>query len=382
MHIFQRKVVLIGIITIFLFFGLYGCSTIGHKNNAIVLPALFYHEKDRETMSVQVGHINCKDGTIQYFGETVYEATMDPFIRKTFEPSAWDGNRIVISKHAQIAIEPETQKNFYFIDPDRRIQYGKDCYVETIFDPKGNTEKFVITTINGSSVTIVPWQNENTVIGNHEEVALVQCEKDKINLVFLEQSAPSESTPPEERDYIFHVATYSLTENKLDTHKYVLPESAEVFANNMPSSANSGIIGNNYYFRDKCAFSSLDLKNGSYRYYDEYENNVIQSIFPKEKFEEINMFDLSLWEDCLLLHYSILTKLVHTEDGNIIAPQREKVVFIIKNKEIKAVLRYNFDRHSLIVYNAKGSMLSTTAFPTDTMIKEMYFFELPRQGTY
>ncbi|PKM79123.1 MAG: hypothetical protein CVU88_07415 [Firmicutes bacterium HGW-Firmicutes-13] len=119
-----------------------GCTPVETVDEAIVLPVLFYHMKDAETIDIQVGHIDCIDGVVQYYGETVYNAIIDPTIRKTYDPTVWDGKRIIIPKKGAI-VEPETPVKVNFIDPDCRIQYGKDCQVEILFDNNGLQKAFI-----------------------------------------------------------------------------------------------------------------------------------------------------------------------------------------------------------------------------------------------
>lgn len=224
----------------------------------------------------------------------------------------WDGKRIVIPSGA--TVEAESPIAVHFIDPDRNIQYGKGCQVETIFDENGSKKEFILTTADGQYITTVfPWQVDGTIIGDDEEVTLIQYENNKVYLVFLEVLYHSESTllGPDNRDGVFHVATYSLNDKKLTTKKYALVETADIYGSLMPTTSTSAIIGHSFYFKDTLDFSSLNFHNGEYSHYKDYSRKAIETVFRNEKFEEIGMYDISFWEDYMLLHCFTLTKLLH-----------------------------------------------------------------------
>ncbi len=347
--------------------GLSGCQ----PRSEIVLPVLFYHQQDAETVSVQLGKIDCLSGEVEIEGDAVYETSMDPGVRQGKAASVWDGQRIVIPGELTDVrpLEAAATAGVQLHSSREADVFGPGCQVEILRDGGNAVSEFVVTTVDGQVIHLLPWQLEEVTIGDDEHLVSAQYDNEAVTLIFLKQPRTF-SIPPEQWPNTFHQLVYTVGDQQTTTMALSVPEEADIVGNRVPIPAHSGIIGGKYYFLDGRSFSTVDLNNAGYGHYDDYAEQAVREMFASDQFAEIAMFGLTVWESCCLLDYQVAAVGVNGH--------QERLSLVLQNDRIQAALRLNYREHRLTVYDAQGKVLNAVVFDPDELVAEMSYFTLPR----
>ncbi|NLW16398.1 MAG: hypothetical protein GX033_01870 [Firmicutes bacterium] len=346
---------------------LFGCS----PKEDIIIPTLFYHNTADNQLDVQIGHINCSDGTVQWQGETLYKAPLIPEIGLGPDAKLWDGTTLVSFLREEDGIEVRQPDLMIFPDPEKHWIYGKGCIVEVEYDSEGQYAGLIVCTKDGLEARLSPPEGKKETESSFLNLVLADYTAGQVTLIFLEQW-PEDDSHSHWENY-FHCLTYDFASEQTAFQTYEVRPGADLVGNSLPTY-NNGIIEGKYYFRDGLALASLDLQTGKYAYYEQYKSAIFDRLLPQEKINGIKLYDVTAWEDCLLLNYDC-TDSVDKKTGAQLPSKRITIVW--QNGKPQATLAYEYSNAVLTVYDARGKALSETTFPADKINTKMFSFQLP-----
>ena len=362
-----------GILALIFTFGLLlspmGCA----PQTNIVIPTLFYHNTAGYQLEVQIGHINCGDGAVQWQGETLYRMPLDSKIGTGPDAKLWDGKTLISFLREDDGAEVLQPDLIMFPESENHCIYGKDCSVEFEHDDTGKNVAFVVRVKEGQEVRLTPPEGKNESESRFFNLVLADYTAGQATLIFLEQWPKDESYKQWEN--YFHCLIYDFASQQTSLQTYEARPGADIVGNGMPTY-NNGIIAGKYYFRDGLALASLDLGTGQYTRYEEYQSAIFDKLLPQEKISDIELYDVTAWEDCLLLDYDCGYS-VDKKTGDSLPGKRITVVW--QNDEPQAALAYEYNNASLTIYNARGKELSKTTFPAEQINTKMASFQLPHR---
>ena len=350
-----------------LLLSLMGCA----PQNNIIIPTLFYHNTADNQLEVQIGHINCGDGTVEWRGETLYRMPLDPKIGMGPDAKLWDGKTLISFLREDDGAEVLQPDLIMFPDPENHCIYGKGCIVEVEYDSEWQYAGFTVRTNDGQEIRLSPPEDKRKSDSIFFNLVLADYTADQATLIFLEQW-PKDDSYKHWENY-FHCLTFDFATQQTATRTYEARPGTGIVGNGIPTH-NNGIIAGKYYFRDSLALASLDLETGQYTRYEEYRSAIFDKLLPQEKIDKIELYDVTAWEDCLLLDYDC-SYAVDKKTGAQLPGKRITVVW--QNGEPQAVLAYEYSNASLTIYNARGKELSKTTFPAEQINTKMASFQLP-----
>lgn len=354
-------------ITLGLLLSLIGCA----PQNDIVIPTLFYHNIADNQLDVQIGHINCGDGTVQWQGETLYRMPLDPKIGMGPGAKRWDGKVLIPFFRENDDVEILRPDLIVFPKHGSTYVYGKDCSVESEHGSEELNVTFVVRTKDGQETRLSRPEGKNTSENTYHNLVLADYTDGQATLIFLEQW-PKDDSYKQWENY-FHCLVFDFASQQTSLQIYEARPGADIVGNGIPTD-NNGIIAGKYYFRDGIALASLDLETGQYTRYEEYRSGIFDRLLPQEKIDNIELYDVTAWEDCLLLDYDCGYS-VDKKTGDPLPGRRITVVW--QNGKPQAVLTYEHSNAVLTIYNARGKELSKTTFPPEQINTKMFSFQLP-----
>ena len=350
-----------------LLLSLMGCA----PQNNIIIPTLFYHNTADNQLEVQIGHINCGDGTVQWRGETLYRMPLDSKIGMGPDAKLWDGKTLISFLREDDGAEVLQPDLIMFPDSENYCIYGKGCSVEAEYDSEWQYAGFIVRTNDGQKARLSPPEGKKRSDSIFFNLVLADYTAGQATLIFLEQW-PKDNNYKHWENY-FHCLTFDFATQQTATRTYEARPGADIVGNAMPTH-NNGIIEGEYYFRDSLALASLDLETGQYTRYEEYRSAIFDKLLPQEKIDTIELYDVTAWEDCLLLDYDCRSA-VDKKTGAQLPGKRITVVW--QNGKTQAVLTYEYSDAVLTIYNARGKELSKTTFPAEQINTKMASFQLP-----
>lgn len=352
-----------------LFLSLIGCA----PRENIIIPTLFYHNTADNQLDVQMGHINCSDGTVKWQGETLYREPLDPQISMGADAKLWDGKTLIPSFREDEDVEVLQPDSIIFLDPEIYYICGKDCIVEVEYDSEGQSAGFIVRTNDGQEVRLPPPEGKNKSEGTFFHLVLADYTYGQATLIFLEQW-PKDDSYLHWENY-FHYLTFDFASKQTATRTYETRPGADIVGDAMPTP-NNGIIAGKYYFRDGLALASLDLRTGKYTYYEQYKSAIFDKLLPQEKINTVELYDVTAWEDCLLLDY-YCTDSTDKKAGTQLPIRHITVVW--QDGKPQATLVYESTNAVLTIYNARGKEISETVFPAEQINTKMFSLQLPHR---